>query len=426
MKDVPPLKEEAYTTTLHNYIAKIEFQLSDVIFPNSIPQNVMADWGKVSEELLQSEYFGQSVYKPNNWLDDDMKLITGNATSAEQKARLIFAYVRDNFTCNSYYARYLTGSLKDVVKNKSGTVADINLLLIAMLDHEKISVSPVLLSTRSRGITHEYYPLMDRYNYVVARVIIDNNIYFLDAARQRLGFNRLPFECYNGNARIISKEPEAIFFNADSLKEVKYTSIMITNNDKKEVTGFCNSKLGYYGSLELRNKLAKMPQEDYLKEIISTLPSEIQLTNIVIDSLKKYDEPVSVKYEMQLKGFGDEDIVYFNPMLSQGMKKNPFVSAERLYPVEMPYLTNELYSLNMEIPEGYVVEELPKSARVKINEDEGMFEYIINKDEKYIQLRCRLSLEKTRYMPEDYQSLRDFFSYVVQKESEQIVFKKKK
>ena len=108
------------------------------------------------------------------------------------------------------------------------------------------------------------------------------------------------------------------------------------------------------------------------------------------------------------------------------MKKNPFVSAERLYPVEMPYLTNEVYVLNMEIPEGYMVEELPKSSRVKFNEDEGMFEYLIRKDDKYVQLRCKLSLEKTLYLPEDYQTLREFFSYVVQKESEQIVFKKKK
>ena len=426
MKDLPALKEEAYTTTVNNYIAKIEFQLGQIVYPNSSIQNVMGDWYKVSEELLQSEDFGLSLNRANNWLDDDMKLIAGNAASAEQKARLIFAYVRDNFTCNNYYARYLTGSLKDVFKNKSGTVADINLLLIAMLHHEKINAEPVLLSIRSRGITHEYYPLMDRYNYVIAKVSIDNKIYFLDAARQRLGFNKLSDECYNGNARIISKEPAACFFSPDSLKELKHTTVIITNDDKKEVEGFCNSELGYYESFDLRNKLAKMPKEDYLKEIISTFSSETQLSNIVIDSLKKYEEPVAVKYDIQLKGFGDEDIVYFNPMLSQGLKKNPFVSAERLYPVEMPYITNEVYALNMEIPEGYVVEELPKSAKVKFNEDEGMFEYIVSKDDKYIQLRCRLSLERTQYLPEDYQSLRDFFSYVVKKESEQIVFKKKK
>jgi hypothetical protein len=425
MKDVPALKEEAYTTTVNNYVSKIEFQLAQIVYPHSAPQNTMSSWSKVSEELLESEYFGQPVNRPNNWLDDDMKLIAGSVASPEQKARLIYAYVRDNFTCNNYYARYLTTSLKDVFKSKSGSVADINLLLIAMLHHEKINAEPILLSTRSRGHTHELYPLMDRYNYVIAEVTLDNKTYFLDAARQRLGFNKLPFECYNGNARIISKEPAACFFSPDSLKETNYTTVMISNGDKNEVQGFCDNRLGYYESLNLRNKLIKMPQEDYLKEITSAYPSEIKLADIQIDSLKKYEEPVTVKYSLELNGFTD-DIIYFNPMLSHGWKKNPFASAERSYPVEMPYLTNDMYIFDMEIPNGYVVEELPKSARVKFNEDEGMFEYIINKDEKFIQLQCKVILEKTEYLPEDYQSLRDFFSYVVQKESEQIVFKKKK
>ena len=35
MKDVPALKEEAYITTLNNYIAKIEFQLSQIVYPTS-------------------------------------------------------------------------------------------------------------------------------------------------------------------------------------------------------------------------------------------------------------------------------------------------------------------------------------------------------------------------------------------------------
>src|SRR6185295_1525115 len=257
MKDVPALKEEAFTTTINNYISKIEFQLAQIVYPNSIPQNVMGDWYKVSEELLESEYFGQAINRPNNWLDDDMKLIVGTAASNEQKARAIYAYVRDNFSWNNYYARYLTGTLRDVFKNKGGTVADINLLLIAMLHHEKINAEPILLSTRRHGLTHELYPLMDRYNYVIAKVSIDNNVYFLDAVQPRLGFNRLPIDCYNGNARIISKEPAACYFLTDSLSELKNTTVMIINNDKNEVEGFCNVKLGYYESLDLRNKIAK-------------------------------------------------------------------------------------------------------------------------------------------------------------------------
>jgi hypothetical protein len=87
---------------------------------------------------------------------------------------------------------------------------------------------------------------------------------------------------------------------------------------------------------------------------------------------------------------------------------------------------DETYILNMELPDGYDVDELPKPSRVSYNGDEGMFEYLIQKDESRIQFRARLILAKANYKREDYGSLRDFFSFVVKKESEQIVFKKKK
>ena len=105
-------------------------------------------------------------------------------------------------------------------------------------------------------------------------------------------------------------------------------------------------------------------------------------------------------------------------------KENPFKSAERSYPVEMPYCIDETYVLNMEIPEGYKVDELPKSARVSLNGNEGMFEYLIQQNNDVIQMRCRTKLNKANFEPEDYETLRNFFSFIVEKESEQIVFKK--
>jgi hypothetical protein len=72
-----------------------------------------------------------------------------------------------------------------------------------------------------------------------------------------------------------------------------------------------------------------------------------------------------------------------------------------------------------------VVDELPKSTRVALNGDEGMFEYLIAAQSGTIQLRCHLKLNKANFSPDDYSSLRDFFGYVVKKEAETIVLKQK-
>jgi hypothetical protein len=55
----------------------------------------------------------------------------------------------------------------------------------------------------------------------------------------------------------------------------------------------------------------------------------------------------------------------------------------------MPYCIDETYILNMEVPLVYKVDELPKPARVTLNNNEGIFEYLIQQSGNNIQLRCR-------------------------------------
>ncbi len=108
------------------------------------------------------------------------------------------------------------------------------------------------------------------------------------------------------------------------------------------------------------------------------------------------------------------------------MTENPFASADRSYPVEMPYLSDKIYTLNLQIPAAYIVEELPKSDKYSIGGGQVFYEYQISKDEKTVKLRCQLKIDKNVFSPGEYKALRDFFAAVINKQNEQIVFKLKK
>ena len=151
---------------------------------------------------------------------------------------------------------------------------------------------------------------------------------------------------------------------------------------------------------------------------------DVDIINSGIDSLKLVEHPVKVYYEFKINNSGEE-FIYMNPMLTESYKENPFKSLDRKYPVEMPYAFDETYSLLMYIPEGYVVDELPKSAKVSFNDGEGYFEYLLEKRDDQINLRSRVYFTKATFMPAEYEDLRGFFGHVVKKQNEQIVFKKK-
>lgn len=427
MKDIPSLKEERFTTTVNNYTSKVEFQLARYAFPNTTIKDLMGNWLSASQSLMKTEYFGADLNNNNGWLDDEMKVITKGASGPLDKAKKIFIYVRDHYTCTGHSNLYCANPIKTVFKNKNGNEAEINLLLVAMLNHEHLPAEPVILSTRSHGFTHELYPLLSRFNYVVGRVVIDSTVHYLDASEPWIGFDHLPERCYNGHARVINNElPMPVYFDADSMMEKKITTVFISNEGKGVLTARVQSVPGYFESCAIREKVHSKGEKEFFKGLQTAYTGEVELSNTSIDSLKLTDEPVGINYDVQIKNDPTEEIIYFNPLLAEAYKENPFKAANRIYPVEMPYGMDETYILNMDIPEGYVVDELPKPAKVTFNDDEGFFEYLLAKDDNGIQLRSRIRLKKANFKSEDYATLRDFYAFVVKKQGEQIVFKKKK
>lgn len=425
IKNVPPLKEESYTSTIDNHITKIEFQLSEYRDPLRY-RNIMGSWPKLTEDLMNADFFGQQVTKDNGWLKDIISPVVNVSASKADKARKIFAYVRDNFTCTSHSRFSMDQTLKGLIKTRNGNVAEINLLLTAMMKYAGIDADPVILSTRSNGYTFSMYPILSKFNYVICRVVIDGKIFYLDASEPHIGFGHLPLRCYNGHARVVNKEALAIELNSDGVTETKITSVFIINDEKGNLVGSVQQTPGYYESNELRDRVKDKGQEQLQKDIKKAFGAEIVISNFQLDSLEKYENELGIHYDFDIKD-EKEDIIYMNPLFGEGYKENPFKSAERFYPVEMPFAMDETINLQLEVPHGYTVDELPKSLVVKLNEqDDGVFEYRISQSGDNISLRSRIRFKRSFFMPEEYETLREFFNLIVKKQAEQIVFKKKK
>jgi hypothetical protein len=308
-------------------------------------------------------------------------------------------------------------------------VGEINLLLTNMLLRKQVVATPVVLSTREYGYNYAAYPVLSRLNYVICKAIINDRVYYLDASRPNLGFGHLPVDCYNGHARVIGKEDSAsVYFLADSIKEWQTTFVRIINDEqgKGGLWGSYENSLGYMESYALRESIKGADQKKYFEDLQSAAGDEMEITETGIDSLKTPENPVKVRAGFNIKSLAANDIIYFNPVIWGEYKTNPFSAAVRKYPVEMPYPVKQVYQLTMETPAGFVIDEIPKSAKVSFNDGEGIFEYLVQKNEDGIQLRSTVNMKKAYFGPEEYNSLREFFGYIVKKQSEQIVFKRKK
>lgn len=427
MKDVPALKEESFTSTMDNHLASIEFQMSGQQFPGMPLRDIMGSWTSVCMELLNDKEFGASFKLEEEWVKNALKTIGTDNKSELEKTQAIYSYIQKNMVSNGSRGIYTSQSPKETFTSKKGYVPDINLLLTLLLKKAGIEAFPVLLSTRSNGFANAEYPIMGQYNYVICKVEAkDKKSYFLDASKKSLGFNKIPSYCYNGYGAVIdySFGSEPMF--ADTLTEKKNTSVMLfvdaRSNDKW--VGNLKTYAGYFESLNAREDMLENGQASYKKKIMDAYTGDFSAENLELKDVEDNEKVLSISYSLSVNK-PDDNIIYFNPMIKEGLKENYFKSDDRKYPVELPYKFDEVYSLHLQIPEGYVVDELPKSERVHLNDTDGMFEYIISKSADALILRTFIKINKTIFMNDEYEDLKGFFDYIVKKHKEQIVFKKK-
>ncbi|MFL5774416.1 MAG: DUF3857 and transglutaminase domain-containing protein, partial [Flavisolibacter sp.] len=180
MINLPAIKEESFASALKNHISSIEFQLASYNYPLT-PKDFRSTWPGLISELNKSDYFGADLNRDNNWMKDELKPVIAGSKNSEDKAKKIYEYVRDNFNCTSFNGLGMTQTLKNVYKAKKGNVAEVNLVLTAMLKNAGFQADPVILSTSDHGYALELYPMITSFNYVVTKLNIDGTEYFLDA-----------------------------------------------------------------------------------------------------------------------------------------------------------------------------------------------------------------------------------------------------
>ena len=104
--------------------------------------------------------------------------------------------------------------------------------------------------------------------------------------------------------------------------------------------------------------------------------------------------------------------------------ENPFKADERSYPVIFDFPSRDSRVVNIIIPEGFEVESLPENSIFQLMGESGVFQFLTSQNGKYLRLESVLVLKNLVYTPEDYDNLKQFYAYIVDKHSETIVLKK--
>jgi hypothetical protein len=423
-KNVPAFYEENFMTSETNYISSIEFELGSVKWPNRPVKNYTNTWEAINKDLLFDTDFGNRI-NGGGFLKDKLALIETLNTSPEAKIAAVYDLIRKGINWNGRYSIYSFDNNK-AWNEGSGSVGDINLLLVAALRSLGFEANPVILSTRSNGFIHPAQIILDQFNYVIAAVLIDDKTILLDATDQNTPAGLLPERCLNGQGRQIDKNGGAWVELTPASNHRRSYQVAFSIEPDLSLKGTIKEKHEGYSALEYRKIMQNYNStEAYLEEYQKSFQT-YSLTLDSVSGVAQVNEPLYLSYSFEtdvpLDAAGT--LLMINPILIGKTQTNPFKLPERAYPVDFSFPRTTTYMATITIPEGYGIDNLPKNKRMMLPENKASFIYSIQHSGSNITILTKFDINKVTFLPDDYENLKLFYNQVIEAQAEDIILKK--
>ena len=420
---VPAMKEELYVDNIDNYRSGVMFELVYVDIPGYY-KSFSQSWGDVAKTIGNSDDYKNKLDKTRSFDDELDALIAGKGTQID-KMKAIYKHVKNTITWNGRDGKYFQYGLKKALKEKKGNAADINLLLVAMLRYAGIDANPVVISTKENAIP--FFPTLDRLNYVIAYAKIDDKQYFLDATEEFSDINVLPVKDYNWKGMLIDNN-KMVWQQIDVISPKQSNKIYSLNlklNEDGSCEGTYNSRFDKHSALAFRKNFKNTELDSYLSSLEEQF-SGIEIDGHMVKNADVYEGPVSESFEFYDDYAADviDEKLYFEPLGFMRMEENPFKSEERMYPIDFGYPFKDTYMVNINIPEGYMVESKPEHIVVKLPNNLGMFKYMLSENGSKINVLVNFEINRAILSADMYPILREFFKQIIAKESEKVVLAK--
>ncbi len=423
VRDLPALKDESNVWNYNDFMAGITFEIKEVRIHGVYYKSFSKTWSNVIEELNNNTSFGKAMnYK--NLFKEELAPVLNTEASDKEKIRSILDIVRNKVKWNEKMT-LLAGNPKKALKDGIGSSGEINALLICALKDAGFNAYPVAMSLRSRGRIPLTYASIANLNYFIVGVAAQNQQYYLDATLPYTDINVIPTNCMVDKALAIFPQQYSWVDLTNIEKNKNVSNIYMSFNEEGSLSGKIMKIYSGESSYLFQQAYRKAKdQNEYIEQ-------EASEKGIRLSEYKMAENRKTIFSSSEIYTFTKDDIrleeheiISFNPLLFTAMATNPFKAETRKLPVEFPFPYETRVNIEITIPEGYVVDEMPQPVKYVYEDDLANFTYMSVKKENTVQIISQFNLNTCIVPATNYEILRDFWSKVFAKTHEFITLKK--
>jgi hypothetical protein len=421
--NLPAIKDDDFLWCASDYGCKVTAELAGIYIPGAVHKNYATAWSDIDKQLMEDEDFGGRL-KKSSPLKDEI-VAAGIPAIADKKERFaaVWKLLKSKVRWNGDYA-FWGKSASKVLKEGTGSNADINFLLINMLQDAGVEAVPVLMRTRNNGTLPLSHASLKYLTTFVIGVQLDNNtMNFFDSSAEDGYLNVLPSKLLVNRARILKKGAEGDWVNLQAVANSReVSSIVATLNADGVLTGQVDNLLSDEAAAGLRRTWREA--KDSVEQINKMQERDhFEMKTYQVEGRHDFSSSLKEHYTFSKQCDAAGDIIYLNPLVIQPIRKSPFDAAERTLPIEFPYKQSETMNVVITLPEGYEVEETPKPLVLKCD---GITARVVSMvDGNTISTQYKMNLDKSFFLATDYQHLKEFFDYLAERCKSMITIKKK-
>jgi hypothetical protein len=426
---VPALKTEPYITTMNDYLSQINFQLSRARYSEVRVKDYLTNWKDVAQEVTKSSAVGSQYLKKSNYGDvwETVKTLLKGTESEDEKIKIVYDYISNNISWSEQFSPNAYISLNDAFKKKKANSGELNMMLIACLLQAGVKALPIFVSTRDNGKPFVSYPIMQQFNHVACYIERGEKSLILDAGNscRPVGLPRIA--TLNGQGWVLEENKPRWIPILAPLSSTTSLANFTLDGEGTLKGSISNNYRGYAAVSERENERFDPINHEKTKKDLVKIFLDIKIDSITTANLDNTTESFKRTVFCAIPNAATKagDLMYIKPTLKTAFDVNPFKQQKREYPVEFPYPFKDQFILNLTIPDGYQVEEIPKPIRISLPKDAGVFQYLSTQNGNVIQLVIKIQLDQLHFEPEEYIVVKEFFNQIAIKSAEQVVLKKK-
>lgn len=425
MKNIAGLRDEPFMDSKRDYVQRVEFQLAGYRGRFGDKNKYMTTWTEVIRELNANAAFGRQL---NKNLAGSGDIINEVKTMADpfHKMAAIYRYVQNNLTWDGYTGKF-SESVKNAWEKKKGSNADINLILVNLLQEAGLEVYPILVSERGNGKVNANYPFIDQFNTVMAYIIIGDKHYVLDGASYYTPPFAIPFSVVNTTGFVVDRKKGGIVQLSENGRRNKSFINVIASIDKDGLVNGHGMVLSYDYARINRVRSYRRDKNKFADEYLVRNVPGLQVDSLVINNLDTDSLPIDQQFHFTMPSTSAGDYHLLTLNLFSGFEKNPFISNNRFTNID--YGCSQYVVLNQQvvIPADWQPETLPRDIKLIMPDTSISITRVLNynKEEKKLVARYTIQTNRSVFTADEYPYVKEFYKKMTDILNEQVVLKQK-